>query len=453
VTALERLGSYLADGQAPPRLAFDNAKLRVVDNTGAWIAGINTAEGRALLAFRDEMADTDRISAALATHCALARLSEIDDIHLAAMTTAGGIVVPAAVTLAALLRETDPVALDRAIAGGYDAMIRLGLALRGPTILYRGIWPTYIGTAFGVVAVAARLLRLDARQAAHALALALTVAAPGVGHHNAPTTTRWLAVGLAARNGYLAARAARAGFTSDLNLLDGKFFASVYDIQPATGELTRGLDQHLAMLDVSFKPWCAARQTMAATQALLDILAKGVRPDRIAEIEAGVLPPHHGMLDHGVKVGDRASFLTSLPYQLAVAALAPDSAFDAAQSPAEVPAPVAALMAKVTVTQNERLLARYPKVWPAHVRVATVAGETHEQEVEYVPGDVRRPFGTAEVRQKFRRFAAPVLGIAQAEEMLMRAAATLVEPDAALRLFDAIEQACVDCAGAPASSS
>jgi 2-methylcitrate dehydratase PrpD len=453
MTALERLGTYLANGREPPRLAFDNAKLRVVDNVAAWIAGVDTTEGRALLAFREGMADDDRISAALMTHCALARLSEIDDIHLAAMTTAGGIVVPAAVTLAALLKETEPVRLARAIAGGYDAMIRLGLALRGPTILYRGIWPTYIGTAFGVAAVAARLLRLDEKQAAHALALALTTAAPGVGHHNAPTTTRWLAVGLAARNGYLAARAARAGFTSDLNLLDGKFFGSVYDIQPDTGELTRGLDQHLAMLDVSFKPWCAARQTMAATQALNDILARGVAPDKIAEIEAGVLPPHHRMLDHGVKVGDRASFLTSLPYRLALAAIDPDEAFGVAQSPAAVSEPVAALMAKVTVTQNERLLARYPKVWPAHVRVVTVAGETHEQEVEYVPGDVRRPFGAEEVKEKFRRFAAPVVGIAGADEMLSRAAAALVEPDAPLRLFDAIEQACVDCVGGAGSSS
>jgi 2-methylcitrate dehydratase PrpD len=447
MTALERLGSYLADGPALPRLAFDNARLRVVDNVAAWIAGIGTAEGRALLAFRNDLADADRVAAALMAHCALARLSEIDDIHLAAMTTAGGIVVPAAVTLAAMLNAGEPAGLDRAIAGGYDAMIRLGLALRGPTILYRGIWPTYIGAAFGVAAVAARLMRLDARQAAHALALALTVAAPGVGHHNAPTTTRWLAVGLAARNGYLAARAARAGFTSDLNLLDGKFFASVYDIAPDTRELTRGLGQHLVMLDVAFKPWCAARQTMAATQALNDILARGVRPDRIAEIEAGVLPPHHGMLDHGVKVGDRASFLTSLPYRLALAALAPDAAFDVAQSPTEVPEPVAALMAKVTVTQNERLLARYPKVWPAHVRVATDAGKTHEQEVEYVPGDVRVPFGTAEVRQKFRRFATPVLGPGGVEEMLTLAAQALVDPATPLRLFDAIEQACVDCAG------
>jgi len=451
MTALEQLGAYLADGRNLPPLALANARLHVVDNVAAWIAGMGTAEGRALLAFRKDAPDADSVSAALATHCALARLSEIDDIHLAAMTTAGGIVVPAALTLAAALKETEPAVLARAVAGGYDAMIRLGLALHGPTILYRGIWPTYLGTAFGVAAVAARLMRLEARQAAHALALALTVAAPGVGHHNAPTTTRWLAVGHAARNGLLAARAARAGFTSDQNLLDGKFFASVYDIQPETAELTRGLDQHLVMLDVSFKPWCAARQTMAATQALKDILARGVRPDRIAEIEAGVLPPHHAMLDHGVKPGDRASFLTSLPYQMAVAALTPDAAFDVGPSPAAVPEPVAALMAKVMVTQNERLLARYPKVWAAHVRVATLAGETHEQEVEYVPGDLRVPFDAAQVKRKFRRFAAPVLGGEGTEAMLALATAALEQGEAPLRLFDAIEQACVDCA-TPAAS-
>jgi 2-methylcitrate dehydratase PrpD len=267
------------------------------------------------------------------------------------------------------------------------------------------------------------------------------------------TTTRWLAVGLAARNGLTAARAARAGFTSDLNLLDGKFFASVYDVQPEAAELTRGLDQHLVMLDVSFKPWCAARQTMAATQALRDILARGVKPDRITEIEAGVLPPHHAMLDHGVKAGDRASFLTSLPYQLAVAALAPAAAFDVGQSSAAVAEPVAALMAKVLVTQNERLLARYPKVWPAHVRVATVAGQTHELEVEYVPGDVRVPFDAVQVKEKFRRFASPVLGGEGAEAMLALAAAALDEGDAPLRLFDAIERACVDHAQASVARS
>ena len=441
MTALQQLGSYVANGRGPSASLLAKARLHVVDSVAAWIAGIGTAEGKTLLAFRRE--SEAGLPAALATHCALARLSEIDDIHLAAMTTAGGIVVPGAMIMAASLKIADPAALAGAIVAGYEAMIRLGLALHGPTILYRGIWPSYFGAGFGVAAAASRLMRLDERQAAHALAFALTLSAPGVGHHNVPTTTRWLAVGLAARNGLLAAQAARAGFTSDLNLLDGRFLASVYDIRPATAELTRGLDQHSVLADVSFKPWCAARQTMAATQAFKEILARGVALDEIVEIEAGVLPPHHGMVDHGVTPGDRASHLTSLPYQMALAAVTPEAMVDVQQSPAAIPAPVAALMAKVNVTQNERLLARYPRVWPAHVRVATQAGAVHECEVEHVPGDGREPFDQAQVDDKFRRFVTPVLGGEGTARLLALASAVLDDPQAPSRLVAVIEEACL----------
>jgi 2-methylcitrate dehydratase PrpD len=147
------------------------------------------------------------------------------------------------------------------------------------------------------------------------------------------------------------------------------------------------------------------------------------------------------MLDHGVKAGDRASHLTSLPYQMALAALAPEAAYEAGQAPAAVPEPVATLMGKVIVTQNERLLARYPKVWPAHVRVATRSGETREREVEYVPGDVRRPFDSAQVKEKFHRFVAPALGREGSETMLALAAAALDHAGGANVLMDAIERA------------
>jgi 2-methylcitrate dehydratase PrpD len=439
MTALQQLGSYVANGRGPSASLLSTARLHVVDSVAAWIAGVGTAEGKALLAFRRE--SEAGLPAALATHCALARLSEIDDIHLAAMTTAGGIVVPGTLTMAAALKIAGPAALAGAIIAGYETMIRLGLALHGPTILYRGIWPSYFGASFGIAAAASRLMRLDERQAAHALALALTLAAPGVGHHNAPTTTRWLAVGLAARNGLLAAQAARAGFTSDLNLLDGRFLASVYDIQADTAELTRGLDQHSVLTEVSFKPWCAARQTMAATQALKDILARGVAPEEIVEIEASVLPPHHGMLAHGVTPGDRASHLTSLPYQMALAAVTPNAMVDVQQSPEKIPAAVAALMAKVKVTHDERLMARYPRVWPAHVRVATQVGAVHECEVEYVPGDGRLPFDQAQVDDKFRRFVTPVLGGNGAARLLALSSAVLDDPQAVARLVTAIEEA------------
>ena len=66
---------------------------------------------------------------------------------------------------------------------------------------------------------------------------------------------------------------------------------------------------------------------MAATQALREILADGVEPQSILRIGVAVLPPHLKMIDHGVTAGDRFSHLTSVQYQMAVAALAPDLAY------------------------------------------------------------------------------------------------------------------------------
>ena len=409
VTPLEQLGAFVAGLRAAqlPFAVREKLRLHVADTIGAWVAAMGTAEGRALLRFREELRTRDAAASLLddvATNCAVTRLSEIDDIHLAAMITAGSIVVPGALTIAASL-QSDADDLAAAIVAGYEAMIRLGFAIDGPTVLYRGIWPTYFAAPFGIGAVASRLMKLDEAQTAHALALALTLASPGVGHHNAATTSRWFAAGNAARNGLTAALAARSGFTSDLNL-PGGFLANVYGLKPDVSRLTDRLGDDLALTNVSFKPWCAARQTMAATQALKELIETGLRPQDIESIEAHVLPPHLRMIDHGVVAGDRASFLTSLPYHLAVAALMPDAPASVGL-PEEPPEAVPALMTRITVKGDDALLADYPGIWSARVVVKTRNG-THELTVTHVPGDTARPFHEHDIECKFVRFVAPV---------------------------------------------
>ncbi len=445
MTALEQLGAYVAgSGRAPvPDDLRQLLALHVVDTIGAWIAGAQTSEGAALLAFRTRMqADAQpggSLALDLATRCALARLSEIDDIHLASMTTPGAIVIPGALSLAAAMPAATADDAVAAMLSGYEVMTRLGRAIDGPQVLYRGIWPTYFAAPFGIAAVAARLLGLDARAAAHALALALTFAAPGVGHHNAATTARWLAIGNATRNGLVAALAAQSGFTSDLTLLDGNFLPGIYGVTPDAAALIGGLGEHSALREISFKPWCAARQTMAATQALREIVEGGIAPDAIAGVTAYVLPPHLKMIDHGVVAGDRATHLTSAPYCMAVAALAPDMAFDPGASPPDVPAPVRAFMDRIAVEADENLLADYPRTWPARVRVIA-NGVQHERRVTHVPGDPARAFDRSAMQAKFLRFTGLALGSKVAEHILARCADAMTGNLASL--IAEVEQAC-----------
>lgn len=432
MTALEQLGQFVAqcghEGIADD--VRELVELHVIDTIGAWFAGASTTEGRSLQALHEATRNggPPMIEAETALRCAQTRLSEIDDIHLPSMVTPGGIVIPVAISIASAASAARPDDVIAAILAGYEVMTRLGRAFDGPTILYRGIWPTYFLAPVGAAAVAARLAGLDEEKVAHALALALTLAAPSVGHHGAPTAARWFAIGNATARGIAAARAAQAGFTSDRKLLEGSFLSGMYSITPTLTALTDGLGDATVLREVSFKPWCAARQTMAATQALREIIESGVAAESITEVQTFVLPPHLKMIDHGVVSGDRTSHLTSLPYNMAVAAVAPDLPFDAQQSPLELPPATRAFMDKIKIEPDARLLADYPRLWRARVRVATNAG-THEHEVSEVPGDPARPFDRRLVEEKFLRFVAPIAGADNAKKTIARCRDALTRGD------------------------
>jgi 2-methylcitrate dehydratase PrpD len=412
MNGIDELAASIVAQQAENSAVNEKLRLHVADTLGALVAATATAEGKALIGFRRQMqsfAGAANVLDDIALYCALARLSEVDDIHLASMITPGSIVIPAALAFAAHSRIRDASDVAAAIVGGYEAMIRLGRTINGPAILYRGIWPTYFSAAFGTAAVAARLLRLTEAQAAHALAWALSVSAPSVGQHHSESSVRWLSVGHAARNGVMAALAARAGFTADRELIRSHFMPDIYSIEPNLAMMTGGLGERAALAEVSFKPWCAARQTMAATQAIREFIESGTVAEQIVEITAAVPPPHFKMINHGVKPGDRASFLTSLPYQMAVAVLQTGCQLDLVPAPGMPSQALQALMARITVKPDDRLLVNYPLQWPASVTLVTTQGAS-ERRTSDVPGDPTRPLSEARLADKFQRLVAPVLG-------------------------------------------
>src|SRR5262249_50540216 len=125
MSALERLGSYVAAGgrEHPSEVGRALVELHLVDTLRPLIASprplpsARTVESLGLLRFRAAMRARGQADGAwaldLAIRCALARLSEIDDIHLPSMTTPGAIVIPGALSLAGALPA---VAADDVIA-------------------------------------------------------------------------------------------------------------------------------------------------------------------------------------------------------------------------------------------------------------------------------------------------------------------------------------------------
>ncbi|OGA09157.1 MAG: hypothetical protein A3H33_07620 [Betaproteobacteria bacterium RIFCSPLOWO2_02_FULL_65_20] len=441
MTAIEQLAACVADRTVISAALRDCVALHLADTVGAWVAGSRTPEGGALLRFAapDALVSGD-VAERVMRNCALARLSEIDDIDLGSCITPGSVVIPAALTLGASIEYCATETLAGAILAGYEAMVRLGRALDGPGILYRGIWPTYVAAPFGVAAASARLLGLDERQTAHALALALALAAPGVGQQSGGAMSRWLAMGHAARSGVVSARAAARGFTADLKMLEGEFFPSVYGVTPQIEVFTGGLGKRDAIAGVSHKSWCAARQTMAAAQGLKEIMDGGVVAADITAIEARIPPPTLKMVNHGVAPGERSSHLTSLPYQLACMALARESMLDVAQAPAATPGGIQTFMAKVKVLADDSLLQYFPRAWPARIAVEA-AGGSKELLVLHVPGDPEQPFDESEARGKFEGVLAPLLGRAGSDRLWRASLAVFGENATPASLLGEIEAA------------
>ena len=102
--------------------------------------------------------------------------------------------------------------------------------------------------------------------------------------------------------------------------------------------------------------------------------------------------------------GDRASYLTSLPYSMAAAAIAPEMAFEVQQAPPQLPAAIRTFMEKIKLEADEGLLSRLsPHV--AGAGECLLAGTAqHARTVTHVPGDPARPFGRAQVLDKFNAF-------------------------------------------------
>jgi 2-methylcitrate dehydratase PrpD len=242
----------------------------LLDAVGARIAGSATEEG-AMVARLFSEAPLDRAALGAAT----IKLTEIDDIHMASCTAPGSVVVPAALAIASRMPRSEVFA--RALRAGYEVITRFGIAVAGPDILHRGIWPTLLAAPLGAAAVTACLLGLDASKTTNALGIALTLMS---GSPGGPTgaSPRWLLLGIAASEGCVAALAAAEGFDGDPTLLDTDWMVRTHGIYCETAPLVAATQEPGAIAEVSLKPCCAAKQCIAAIDAFRNLLEQGILP-------------------------------------------------------------------------------------------------------------------------------------------------------------------------------
>lgn len=400
----------IADSAIAPKLR-DKLALHLFDTLGAISIGLELDETRRLAAATADLATPSPrskpqlgklpLGSAILQLCAAARATEVDDIHLASCITPSSIIVP---TVLMLARQQPSLPSDRflkACLAGYETIIRFGLAIDGPSVIYKGIWPTYLCTSMGSAATAGALLGLTRPQMEHALAIAAAMAAGANARSDSPTA-KWFMAGASAQNGVLAAQGAQQGFQGDLGLLDerwGKLFGLAID----TSALTRAANSYHAQ-DIAMKAWCGARQAMSALAAFKRLLEEtSLKADSLREISIEVPQAYIQMIDRPGLPNSRQESFANVRYQFGLAAFAPDRLYDVPRASLFKDERMQALAKVIRVSHGRDLDSHYPKHWPARVTVTDSAGATHTREILHAPGDAETPLSWQDVSEKFHR--------------------------------------------------
>jgi 2-methylcitrate dehydratase PrpD len=288
--------------------------------------------------------------------------------------------------------------------------------------------------ALSSAAAAARLLGLDAGEAAHALAIAAS-SASGL-KENFGTMVKPLHAGLAARDGLLAAALARAGLTGSANALDGsQGFLTAFD--------SEGKDLRAAVVDfgsrweiletgitVKLYPSCAG--THPTLDAVLDLRAKyQLSPGNVAGVTVEVDPIVPTILIHDrPTTALEAKF--SMPFCVAAALVHGAVNLDTFDGGRIGDSRVREVMDRVTMRVDERLGAGRPALTASRVRIRLQDGREIGQEADGARGYPTKPATVAELESKFMGCAGRAIPEPDARRLLEK----LKNFDTLLRVSD-----------------
>lgn len=439
MTVLAQLAELLVSLRERSPLPNDRERLaiHVLDTVGSWIGGCATEEGIKLSSLKSAsppgiplLGDDplDRIALGVAT----VRLTEIDDIHTASCTTPSSVVVPTCLTLVARSEKRDAESFVQALCAGYEIMTRFGVAVDGPRIVYRGIWPTLLAAPMAAAALTAGILSLDATKTANALAIALSLTRGTLG---APIgqSPRWLFLGLAARNGCSAALMANDGYAGDQTLLDGDWMARTHGISCDVATLL-AQSEGSVINTVSLKPYCAAKQCIAAIEAFRNLLTQGITIDEIATARVCVPPVYAAMIAHCHAADGRVRRITSAAYNLALAAYRSGELTNISRPNLTADPQIAALMNRIEVCPDDELSQHYPRHWPARVDAVLKNGRSVSNLVLDAPGDPAKAIAMSGALEKFYRLTDIVMGRSKGGELAQACLASIEHIDALARL-------------------
>jgi 2-methylcitrate dehydratase PrpD len=426
-TAAGALGQLIATTSfedLAPEVVWE-AKRRVADVIGAGLSGSTTQVGKRITRFVASRGGRGRARVwcsgveVAPAYAALANATmtfhlELDDVHRTSHTHPGVSVIPAAL---ALCEERALSGRDLLLATvlGYEAEIRIGLAVSPSIYVDRTFLAPGTLAAFGAAAAAAKLSNQSAEVAAGSIGTAsyLGPLAPfesfrtGAGAKD--TIFGWSSV-----TGMHAAELAEAGFDGPATSLDGDFgycrtTSDHYDLT----RLHDGLGRRFEILYTGIKPYACCRQHHTAVDAVLELRRDGLTAKDVEKVRLRTFVV--GSRGSNPKPTTVPAAKYSAPYTIAVTCLFGRAWRDQYTTQLIENRDVLDLASRVEVVADQELEALYDEKWASIVEVATKDGRQLSARRDLPAGEPEHRLSDEALKQKFLSLASDAVPVDQAE--------------------------------------
>ena len=355
--------------------------------------------------------------AAAFINSALGHSNESDDTHLKSPTHPGAVVIPAAVAMAEQLSSTG-LELQQALIHGYEVMLRVSSAV-SPHLIARGHHPPVAVGPFGSAAAAGTLMNLDEPTMLNALSIGASFSAGVQEYTQTGGSVKRLHCAIPAQAGVRAALFAQAGVTGPPTALEGergfcKVFAGEFDAD----RLTSGFGTEFLTMATAFKTYSCCYLIHPALDAIREFQGGGLRTDDIESIDVmthlASLVHHVGSI---VEPSDILAAQFSMGFSIGLLLEKGGCGYwDFFNADLRDPR-ILGISHKVTTMVGTPDSDRFNT--ELDVVVNLKSGKQLRKTVRQARGEPEVPLTDAEIQDKFRAMAAPVVGTERAEDIIV----------------------------------
>lgn len=429
VSATKAFGEFLVKTSyenLPPDVVLE-AKKRIADVIGAGLSGANTEAqkierfclrngGVGKATIWGSGAKTSPAFASLANGTQVFHL-ELDDVHRTSHTHPGVSCVPAALSLGEELGSSGRDILA-AVVIGYDASIRVGMAVSPSIYVDRTHLAPGTLSPFGAAASAAKLMGLDAEMAGQALG-AVSYYGPLACYESFKlgADVKDLIMGWGNLCGIYGAELAQAGCGGLDSSLEGDFgFCKTVSDHYDMSRFFKGLGTTYEIMNTGVKPYACCRQHHAAVDCMLAIREKhGLR---LADVESVLVRTFvvssRGNNQHPTSI-PAAKY--SIPYIMGAALRFGEVWRDQFTLELIHDEELLDFARRVQVVPDEELDKLYDEKWPSIVEVTCRDGRVFAERRDLPKGEPEYPCSLNDMREKFLSLASDTVTVERAEEI------------------------------------